>query len=168
MVTNNADPESLVGADIGDENVNSTAQTTVLEEGNEATEVISAVVASEEAGLFQKIVQGMPPDAVLWLNAVAVIWGSQHPVIKMVVEDSNASAFSLVRFALGALIASPPWWTSKNDEENDPPSNPAQTWRWGAEMGFWMFLGYAFQAIGLQVSRLKKTKAAHQKLVVEF
>ena len=51
----------------------------------------------------------MPVDAVAQLNVVAVIWGSQHPVIKMVVDDSDASTFSLVRFALGALIATPSW-----------------------------------------------------------
>ena len=108
---------------------------------------------------IQQLVQGLPAESVLLLNVVAVIWGSQHPLIKMVVDDCDASAFSLVRFAFAALIASifsTNWNVENNntsEEDNDMKkmSKAKLTWRWGAEMGLWMFLGYAFQAIGLEV-----------------
>lgn len=98
----------------------------------------------------------MPAESVLLLNVVAVIWGSQHPVIKMVVDDCDASAFTLVRFCFAAIIASifaPPWNVNDNTDGNveDATSKLKLTWRWGAEMGLWMFLGYAFQSIGLEV-----------------
>lgn len=88
-----------------------------------------------------QLTEGLPPQNILLLNTVALIWGTQHPVIKMVVNDCDASAFSLVRFGLGALIATPMWLASTETS--------TQTWRWGLEMGMWMFLGYACQAIGL-------------------
>lgn len=97
--------------------------------------------------IISKLVRGIPTESVLLLNVVAVIWGSQHPIIKMVVEDCDPSVFSLVRFAFAAVIASFFSWNTTTLEKGDTQ----QTLRWGAEMGFWMFLGYACQAIGLEV-----------------
>ena len=51
--------------------------------------------------------QDLPPKSVLLLNMVAVLWGSQHAVIKTVVQDSDAGAFTLLRFGLAALFAAP-------------------------------------------------------------
>jgi EamA-like transporter family len=96
--------------------------------------------------VLSKLVKGMPAESVLLLNVVAVIWGSQHPIIKMVVDDCDPSVFSFVRFAFAALIASVFSWNTTLEKED-----VHQTWRWGAEMGLWMFLGYAFQAVGLEV-----------------
>lgn len=96
--------------------------------------------------------QGFPPENVILLNLVAVLWGTQHPVIKMVVENCDASIFSLVRFGLGALIATPAWLASSKEEDNNP-----QTLRWGLEMGMWMFLGYAFQAVGLATTTAQRS-----------
>ncbi len=106
-------------------------------------------------------------QSIVLLNFVAVIWGTQHSFIKIVVDDCDTSAFSFTRFALAALIATvgPSLFgnsidtngsndqmnktdlvvEAKNHEENQV------AWRWGLEMGLWMFLGYAFQAIGLEV-----------------
>ena len=94
------------------------------------------------------------------LNLVAILWGSQHSVIKSVVNDigNNASTFTLVRFGIAALLTLPytpgirsPWSqsTEKEDWRND--------WRWGIEMGFWMFLGFSFQAIGLGYTTAQKS-----------
>ncbi len=110
-------------------------------------------------------------QAIFLLNAVAVIWGTQHSVIKMVVDDCDPSAFSFARFALAAAIASPftPGIQSlmdtlksskrssldgvdKNVEEDD-----ILAWKWGLEMGMWMFLGYAFQAIGLEYTTAQRS-----------
>lgn len=101
----------------------------------------------------------MPIEAVALLNVVAVIWGTQHAVIKMVVDDCDASAFSFARFGLAALIASPyipslgpVLGRMRGDVEGGLSDNAGSTiveWRWGLEMGLWMFLGYAFQSVGL-------------------
>jgi drug/metabolite transporter (DMT)-like permease len=124
-------------------------------------------------GFWKSLFKDMPSESILLLNMVAVLWGTQHAVIKMVVEDSDAGPFTLLRFGLAALVASPytpglPKFefgekqndnvgvedslslTSTADDENKQTSTSvATTWRWGAEMGFWMFLGFAFQAVGL-------------------
>jgi hypothetical protein len=109
-----------------------------------------------QPALPQVLTKGIPTEAVILLNVVAVIWGSQHPVIKMVVDDCDPAAFSLVRFGLAAFIASlacaPPRSNTTTLHDEEDSSKTQVTWRWGAEMGLWMFLGYAFQAIGLEVS----------------
>jgi drug/metabolite transporter (DMT)-like permease len=96
-----------------------------------------------------------PPLSIFLLNLVAVIWGSQHAITKMVVDDSQASLFTLLRFGLAALIASPytPGLSSlfRQDKDSEPvdADKLKNVWRWGAEMGMWMFLGFSFQATGL-------------------
>jgi drug/metabolite transporter (DMT)-like permease len=106
-----------------------------------------------------------PANAILLLNLVAIIWGSQHSVIKLCIADVDPSSFSLVRFLLAALIATPSWVYSssstqthvnrKKDSNSNMNTNDNHLliiWRWGIEMGLWMFLGYACQSIGLKVS----------------
>ena len=141
------------------------------------------------------IILGMPPRAILALNAVAIIFGTQHAVIKLVVDDSDAGCFTFLRFGIGALLASAPLLFMKkqttagketsleatdslalldnnnNNAQGDEKSSPSITtadtasnnsqnsivWRWGAEMGFWMFLGFAFQAIGLATTTAQRS-----------
>ena len=113
-----------------------------------------------------------PPLSIFLLNLVAVIWGSQHAVIKLIVEDSSAGPFTLLRFGVAALIASPYtpglsgfWKDAKNvnsDDSGNSSDNGADktlqnTWRWGAEMGLWMFLGFSFQAIGLATTTAQRS-----------
>jgi len=118
----------------------------------------------------------MPTQSIFLLNLVAIIWGTQHSAIKMVVEDCDASAFSLARFGLAAIIASPftpalgpfinkvsaGWENIPVDNISDMLSQEESeesilAWRWGLEMGLWMFLGYAFQAIGLEYTTAQRS-----------
>lgn len=136
---------------------------------------------------------GLSAESVALLNLVAVIWGTQHSVIKTVVDDCDASAFSLARFGLGAILASrytPPIGpairrlagvegpsVSESKKADDEEAGVAATvgvsatdgevskeaeeaalaWRWGLEMGTWMFLGYAFQAVGLAFTTAQRS-----------
>jgi len=134
---------------------------------------------------------GMSIQSVVLLNFVAVFWGTQHSVIKMVVADGNtdmdsasAAAFTLARFGIASIVASPftpsilPVWQLlklkmfpnseenlyKSDVENGSIENfdekaedSVMAWRWGLELGLWMFLGYAFQAVGLQYTTASKS-----------
>lgn len=131
------------------------------------TQKITGAISSESessGNVLSDFAATMSDNSIIWLNVVAVIWGSQHAVIKTCVEDLDPSSFSLVRFMVAAIIATPAWLASSssvelvNSKKDDTSaistqdSELATTWRWGAEMGFWMFLGYAFQAVGLAVS----------------
>ena len=82
------------------------------------------------------------PYALLLL--VTALWGSQHAVIRWAVADEQLgpAAVNAGRFAIAALICSP--WTPRFHER--------ETWRWGAELGFWSFLGFALQAVGLETT----------------
>jgi drug/metabolite transporter (DMT)-like permease len=172
-------------------------------------------------------------SAVLWLNVVAVIWGSQHAIIKSVLMGSSdavvsqtppplpptlpdhlfgavdegallplidstmalsmatvtsstttvdPAAFTFLRFGLAALLASP--YTPnpllallplRQQQQYGDSGNATRvtavaynatavtvasartTWRWGLEMGLWMFLGFCWQAIGLQYTTAQRS-----------
>lgn len=146
---------------------------------------------------------GIPLRSIILLNVVAIIWGTQHSVIKSVVDDSvvnfgsdaftswaehvfgtnwdvfissignddgivnddaAAAYFTLARFSLAALLASPytPGLRQKqivHDDDtivqNEQSTNLA--WKYGIELGIYMFLGYAFQAIGLQTTTASRS-----------
>lgn len=122
---------------------------------------VAASLSFEENSLSQQNITtatttSSSSSSLLLLNLVAVLWGSQHAVIKQVMESSDASMFTLLRFGLAALLAAPftPGF-SKNQQENTVSSQTA--WRWGLEMGFWMFLGFSFQAIGLETTTAQKS-----------
>lgn len=124
---------------------------------------------------------------LLLLNVVTVLWGTQHAVIKLILQgDLSPGITNLSRFGLAALLFSP--WTpglfrsppplpfSQQDTsdvvdvqkegrvttseqqlaadavvgtDEDGYAGVGETWMAGAELGGWMFLGFAFQAIGL-------------------
>ena len=144
---------------------------------------------SKEKNLPQ--VMGMPVQSLFLLNLVVILWGTQHSVIKLVVDDvegssetatsasSVAAAFTLARFFIAALLGSPftpsispvfDWIVASihNSKLKSSYSSPLPdfessraiellTWRWGAETGLWMFLGYALQAIGLEFTTASKS-----------
>lgn len=120
-----------------------------------------------------------PFFSILLLNLVTVIWGTQHAIIKQVLVDNNlssntisASDFTLARFIIALMLVvkfTPPLpgiirssISIKDDDDDGRRNNIEQNsrssiWRWGIELGIWMFLGYAFQAIGLQYTTAQRS-----------
>ena len=91
--------------------------------------------------------------ALLILNGVTVLWGSQHAVIKSVVDATGSpEALNAVRFGIAALVALPfaPELFGGDDDSDD-------TWSAGAELGCWMFAGFALQAVGLQLTSASRS-----------
>ena len=121
--------------------------------------------ASEKFIRFLK--KEAPPVSIILLNLVAVIWGSQHAIIKTVVDDSDPAAFTFLRFGLASLIASPylpgvkemVYKTTNQIDSGDADEKIYlwKPWRWGIEMGLWMFLGFSLQAIGLQSTTAQRS-----------
>ena len=138
----------------------------------------------------------MPVQSILLLNLVAVIWGTQHAVIKSVIGaggDNTAAYFTLARFGLAALLTSPytPGWSlikkklcmcmgestavvngeqlqqgqANPDSEQaivtstiiDDGESVRLAWKYGAELGLYMFLGYAFQATALETTTASRS-----------
>eukprot|EP00536_Pseudo-nitzschia_multiseries_P005193 jgi/Psemu1/285610/fgenesh1_pg.95_\ len=134
---------------------------------------LKSASASEKLVRFLK--EEAPPISIVLLNFVAVIWGSQHAIIKTVVEDSDPAAFTFLRFGLASLIASPylpgvkeivrkttnqietTGNNSNNSNNLDEETDLWKPWRWGIEMGLWMFLGFSLQAIGLQSTTAQRS-----------
>lgn len=75
---------------------------------------------------------------VLTLLAVTVLWGTTFAVIKGAVREVAPLHLTLARFALAALVLAP--WLTRSPG----------AWAAGLELGFWLFLGYITQAVGLQ------------------
>ncbi|KAG7363783.1 EamA-like transporter family protein [Nitzschia inconspicua] len=119
-------------------------------------------------------------SSIVLLNIVAIIWGSQHAIIKTIVQDTeNVAAFTLLRFGLASIIALPylpglqtntHTTMSKSSSQESTTTKAAMgssmmnahddhhqqekmmvwnAWRWGTELGLWMFLGFSLQAVGL-------------------
>lgn len=103
---------------------------------------------------------------VLILNIVTVIWGTQHAVIKQVLDSGcSPSLLLFARFAMASLLFTPwmPGLLEKSpllpfsDPEQDTSvegegtivKSAKETWQAGAEMGIWTFAGFALQAVGL-------------------
>eukprot|EP00980_Cylindrotheca_fusiformis_P029314 scaffold23108_cov240-Cylindrotheca_fusiformis.AAC.1 len=104
---------------------------------------------SKENGLQEGAISKVFLSSVFLLNCVAIIWGTQHAAIKALINDTPPSLYSVLRFGLAALIASPytPGLPYRIGEGKDHLST---AWRWGLELGLWMFLGFSLQAIGLE------------------
>jgi len=205
--------------------INSEAALDVLPDENVDTTTSS--LTTETNSPAEISLMGIPLRSIILLNLVAIIWGTQHSVIKTVVDDSAlftvsvgfgdafgfanwaehvfgsnwevlmsnlqnsnvandaggskddaAAYFTLARFSLAALLASPytpglKQQTIEDDEDDnnalvqsqstildDGSAQHEQTnlaWKYGAELGIYMFLGYAFQAIGLQTTTASRS-----------
>ena len=125
-------------------------------------------IASEKMMKFLR--EEAPPTSVILLNLVAIIWGSQHAIIKTVVDDCDPAAFTFLRFGLATVIASPYLpgvkqivlnsFRANDDDDDIEKENEIDLWtpwRWGLEMGLWMFLGFSLQAIGLQTTTAQRS-----------
>ena len=82
---------------------------------------------------------------------------------------TDASILIFVRFGLASLIAMTAcllcncrrnrrYLTDETGRYEEDDNFQWLTWRWGVELGLWMFLGYAFQTIGLQVCSCSGSK----------
>ena len=96
-------------------------------------------------------------QALLALNTATVIWGSQHAVIKEMVELSTPSALNAARFSLAAIAALP--WLPGAPWRPRPavPSTVGRTWTAGIELGAFSFAGFALQAVGLQFTTASRS-----------
>lgn len=155
----------------------------------ERDDPIDYSTAEEQAQPFR--VWGLPLQSVILLNLVAVIFGTQHAVIKSVVDDSTvglgsnfahwvesslgldiggtiqddsaAAYFTLARFGMAALLASPytpglrQMFSPKSESYQEENESVKLAWRYGAELGLFMFLGYAFQAVGLETTSASRS-----------
>ena len=112
-------------------------------------------------------------SALALLNVVTLVWGTQHAVIEVAIDSPAGSPaiLTLARFGLAALLFAPwlplPDMSQNNQElssdalegsstgsvrELDRSSDPSaptvnKVWLAGAELGLWMFAGYALQAV---------------------
>ena len=140
---------------------------TIEEKTNSSSDEEGKRLAIASEKLIRYLREEAPPTSILLLNFVAVIWGSQHAIIKTVVDDCDPAAFTFLRFGLASLIAAPYLPGVKQtvksfgtDESGTGTKNEIDLympWRWGTEMGLWMFLGFALQAVGLQTTTAQRS-----------
>ena len=119
-----------------------------------------------EESILQVNEKGGAWKSVLLLNAVAVIFGSQHAVIKGSLDlFPSTSLLNFWRFLSSALLFSPALLTllasskgtGKEKDVDDGGEGKPDIWRAGTELGLWTFLGFAFQAIGMETTTASKS-----------
>jgi drug/metabolite transporter (DMT)-like permease len=83
------------------------------------------------------------------LTITAFIWGSTFVVVKDALLDVSVFVYLAVRFAMAAVVLAVIFWRSVRAMDR------AAIWA-GAQIGFFMFAGYAFQTTGLQFTSPSK------------
>ena len=94
--------------------------------------------------------------AFFLLNLCAIIWGSQHVVIKSSLEGGGfpTSALNFWRFLSAAVVFSPAFLNVLTDKRK---TSTSRVLRGGVELGVYTFLGFAFQSIGLETTTASKS-----------
>ena len=95
--------------------------------------------------------------AVLALNVVTLLWGSQHAVIKGLVDITGSpDVVNAARFDLAALLALP-WVPRLRPDDPEADQSARATWATGVDLGLWMFAGFSLQAVGLQLTSASRS-----------
>ncbi len=84
-------------------------------------------------------------QANLILLATTAVWGSSFVVVKEAVEAIDPYLFIALRFAVAGLLLGGIFGRRLL-------SSGPETWKAGAWMGLWLFLGFTFQTLGLALT----------------
>ena len=108
-------------------------------------------------------------SSLFLLNFVAILWGTQHVCIKESIDlYQSTSVLNFWRFTLSTLLFSGPLVAvlksgsssssrSKDFGKSYEKGNFERTLRAGVELGLWTFLGFGFQAIGLETTTASRS-----------
>ena len=108
----------------------------------------------------KNVIGPVPPSksdmtkAFLLLNGVAVIWGSQHALIKGALDDFPTSSLNFWRFASSALLFFP--GLVRFVRRTDGGGKRALLYG-GVELGHYTALGFAFQSVGLETTTASRS-----------
>ncbi|MFZ5991878.1 MAG: DMT family transporter [Deinococcota bacterium] len=90
---------------------------------------------------------------LLYLNLVTVLWGTTFVVVKGTVEVLSPSLIILGRFLVASLCFLPFTLTLRKEDEQ----SQRVLWLAAFELGFWLWAGYATQAVGLQYTSASRS-----------
>ncbi|HLH07007.1 MAG TPA: DMT family transporter [Terriglobales bacterium] len=88
--------------------------------------------------------------AHILLVLITFFWGATFVIVKNALDDISPLLFNAVRMALASAIMVPVFWNSLRKADG-------KTWRAGAMIGFFLFLGYSFQTSGLRFTSPSKS-----------
>lgn len=133
------------------EEINSTSSDSALSKGDEShssTDEAPNIAVSSTTPFF----------SLLLLNVVAVLWGTQHCVIKSLVDGYEiTSLVNFWRFLLSSIIFAPSLFLKDNSVAVTNKSGNNGILLAGMELGIYTFLGFAFQAIGLETTTASRS-----------
>lgn len=87
------------------------------------------------------------PVSLALLNLTTVLWGTQHAIIKLGLEDTPPSTLNFARFVLAALVSLPALRSLHIPRLRDILRTPVI--RHGLELSVYLFAGYALQSAAL-------------------
>lgn len=88
--------------------------------------------------------------AHILLVLTTFFWGATFVIVKDALADISPLLFNAVRMALASAIMIPLSWKALRRAKG-------RTWRAGALIGFFLFIGYSFQTTGLQFTTPSKS-----------
>lgn len=86
-----------------------------------------------------------PTKGAILLVIATALWGSSFVVIKQIIPDIPAAPICVARFVIAAIALSP---FLRFDRK---------LWRYGLEIGIWLFAGFATQTIGLHYTTVNRS-----------
>ncbi|MDN4073258.1 DMT family transporter [Fictibacillus terranigra] len=89
------------------------------------------------------------------LLLVALVWGTTFVIVQNAVAFLPPFAFNSIRFFLAALILGV--WTVFSRHQKKGQKRNERIWHKGISLGFWLYLGYGFQTVGLVYTTSSKT-----------
>ncbi|MGG1575920.1 DMT family transporter [Fictibacillus sp. NRS-1165] len=89
------------------------------------------------------------------LLLVALVWGTTFVIVQNAVAFLPPFAFNSIRFFLAALILGV--WTVFSRHQKKGHKRNERIWHKGISLGFWLYLGYGFQTVGLVYTTSSKT-----------
>jgi len=90
-------------------------------------------------------------QAEIYLLIIVIIWGSTFAIIKGVLDQIPTFTFLAYRFLLAALILYLIFWKRINENIDKTILKK------GSLIGIFLFMGYAFQTVGLKYTTATKT-----------
>lgn len=151
VISHNSCRPSYTSLCASSEEINSISSDSALSKGDESnssTDEAPNIAVSSTTPFF----------SLLLLNVVAVIWGTQHCVIKSLVDGyESTSLVNFWRFLLSSIIFAPSLFLKDNSVAVTNKSGNNGILLAGMELGIYTFLGFAFQAIGLETTTASRS-----------
>ena len=111
--------------------------------------------SSSSSSLLSSVPTPSLPVSLLLLNFTTVLWGTQHAVFKLALNDISPSTLNFTRFAIAMLLSLPGLQSFISHQQKQSSNISLQLLmqnsviKQGLELSMYLFAGYALQSAAL-------------------